>query len=84
MKKRGWSGISENIQPRDLRVVNEPTAVALAYGLEKDQDCVVAIFDLGGGNSEISILETPEGVFEVKSTNGDTHLDGKDLIGFCR
>jgi len=62
-----------------LRVVNEPTAAALAYGLEKDQDRVVAVFDLGGGTFDVSILEIQKGVFEVKSTNGDTHLGGEDF-----
>lgn len=62
-----------------LRVVNEPTAAALAYGLDKDQDRVVAVFDLGGGTFDISILEIQKGVFEVKSTNGDTHLGGEDF-----
>lgn len=62
-----------------LRVVNEPTAAALAYGLEKDTDKVVAVFDLGGGTFDISILEIQKGVFEVKSTNGDTHLGGEDF-----
>ncbi|KAL7270730.1 Hsp70 ATPase ssc1 [Rhizina undulata] len=62
-----------------LRVVNEPTAAALAYGLDKDQDRVVAVFDLGGGTFDVSILEIQKGVFEVKSTNGDTHLGGEDF-----
>lgn len=62
-----------------LRVVNEPTAAALAYGLEKESDRVVAVFDLGGGTFDISILEIQNGVFEVKSTNGDTHLGGEDF-----
>jgi len=62
-----------------LRVVNEPTAAALAYGLEKDQDKVIAVYDLGGGTFDISILEIQKGVFEVKSTNGDTHLGGEDF-----
>lgn len=62
-----------------LRVVNEPTAAALAYGLEKDADRVVAVFDLGGGTFDVSILEIQKGVFEVKSTNGDTHLGGEDF-----
>lgn len=62
-----------------LRVVNEPTAAALAYGLEKDTDKVIAVFDLGGGTFDISILEIQKGVFEVKSTNGDTHLGGEDF-----
>ncbi|KAH7031099.1 hsp70-like protein [Microdochium trichocladiopsis] len=62
-----------------LRVVNEPTAAALAYGLEKEADRVVAVYDLGGGTFDISILEIQQGVFEVKSTNGDTHLGGEDF-----
>src|SRR3978361_131916 len=62
-----------------LRVVNEPTAAALAYGLEKDQDKIIAVYDLGGGTFDISILEIQKGVFEVKSTNGDTHLGGEDF-----
>ncbi|PNS21725.1 Heat shock protein [Sphaceloma murrayae] len=62
-----------------LRVVNEPTAAALAYGLEKESDRIVAVFDLGGGTFDISILEIQNGVFEVKSTNGDTHLGGEDF-----
>lgn len=62
-----------------LRVVNEPTAAALAYGLERTEDKVVAVFDLGGGTFDISILEIQKGVFEVKSTNGDTHLGGEDF-----
>ncbi|KAI9714112.1 MAG: 70-kilodalton heat shock protein [Chrysothrix sp. TS-e1954] len=61
------------------RVVNEPTAAALSYGLEKEQDKIVAVFDLGGGTFDISILEIQGGVFEVKSTNGDTHLGGEDF-----
>ena len=62
-----------------LRVVNEPTAAALAYGLEKEADRVVAVYDLGGGTFDISILEIQNGVFEVKATNGDTHLGGEDF-----
>ncbi|KAK1780085.1 heat shock protein 70 family [Copromyces sp. CBS 386.78] len=62
-----------------LRVVNEPTAAALAYGLEKEQDRIVAVYDLGGGTFDISVLEIQNGVFEVKSTNGDTHLGGEDF-----
>lgn len=62
-----------------LRVVNEPTAAALAYGLEKAETKVVAVFDLGGGTFDISILDIDNGVFEVKSTNGDTHLGGEDF-----
>ena len=62
-----------------LRVVNEPTAAALAYGLEKADAKVVAVFDLGGGTFDISILDIDNGVFEVKSTNGDTHLGGEDF-----
>lgn len=62
------------------RIVNEPTAAALAYGLErKGKDVRIAVFDLGGGTFDISILELSEGVFEVKSTNGDTHLGGDDF-----
>lgn len=62
-----------------MRVVNEPTAAALAYGLEKNEDKIIAVFDLGGGTFDISILEIQKGVFEVKSTNGDTHLGGEDF-----
>jgi molecular chaperone DnaK len=62
-----------------LRIVNEPTAAALAYGLDKKKDEVIAVYDLGGGTFDISILEIGEGVFEVKSTNGDTHLGGDDF-----
>ena len=62
-----------------LRVVNEPTAAALAYGLEKEDDRIIAVYDLGGGTFDISILEIQKGVFEVKSTNGDTHLGGEDF-----
>ena len=58
------------------RIINEPTAAALAYGLEKGQDEVIAVYDLGGGTFDISILEIGDGVFEVKATNGDTHLGG--------
>jgi molecular chaperone DnaK len=61
------------------RIINEPTAAALAYGLGKDMEQKVAVFDFGGGTFDISILELAEGVFEVKSTNGDTHLGGDDL-----
>jgi molecular chaperone DnaK len=62
-----------------LRIINEPTAAALAYGLDKKKDEKIAVFDLGGGTYDISILELGEGVFEVKSTNGDTHLGGDDF-----
>ncbi|MGB1841685.1 MAG: molecular chaperone DnaK, partial [Longimicrobiales bacterium] len=61
-----------------LRIINEPTAAALAYGLEKKSEEKIAVFDLGGGTYDISILELGDGVFEVKSTNGDTHLGGDD------
>ena len=62
------------------RIINEPTAAALAYGLDKkDEDRVIAVYDLGGGTFDISILELGDGVFEVKSTNGDTHLGGDDF-----
>ena len=62
-----------------LRIINEPTAAALAYGLDKKKDEKIAVFDLGGGTYDISVLELAEGVFEVKSTNGDTHLGGDDF-----
>ena len=62
-----------------LRIINEPTAASLAYGMEKKKDEKIAVFDLGGGTYDISILELAEGVFEVKSTNGDTHLGGDDF-----
>jgi molecular chaperone DnaK len=62
-----------------LRIINEPTAASLAYGLEKKKDEKIAVFDLGGGTFDISLLEIGEGVFEVKSTNGDTHLGGEDF-----
>lgn len=61
------------------RIVNEPTAASLAYGLDKKKSEVIAVFDLGGGTFDISVLEIGEGVFEVKSTNGDTHLGGDDF-----
>lgn len=61
------------------RIVNEPTAAALAYGLDKKHEMKIAVFDLGGGTFDISILELGDGVFEVKSTNGDTHLGGDDF-----
>ena len=62
-----------------LRVINEPTAAALAYGLDRNDNSVIAVYDLGGGTFDISILEMQKGVFEVKSTNGDTHLGGEDF-----
>ena len=62
-----------------LRIINEPTAASLAYGLDKKGEEKIAVFDLGGGTFDISILEIGEGVFEVKSTNGDTHLGGEDF-----
>jgi molecular chaperone DnaK len=62
-----------------LRIINEPTAAALAYGLDKKKDELVAVYDLGGGTFDISVLQLGEGVFEVKATNGDTHLGGDDL-----
>merc|ERR1719445_1200178 len=65
-----------------LQVINEPTAAALAYGLDKSDDKVIAVFDLGGGTFDISILEIQKGVFEVKSTNGDTLLGGEDFDNF--
>jgi len=62
-----------------LRIINEPTAASLAYGLDKKTDEKIAVFDLGGGTFDISILEIGDGVFEVKATNGDTHLGGEDF-----
>jgi molecular chaperone DnaK len=62
-----------------LRIINEPTAAALAYGLERKKEEKIAVFDLGGGTYDISVLELAEGVFEVKATNGDTHLGGDDF-----
>jgi molecular chaperone DnaK len=62
-----------------LRIINEPTAAALAYGLDKKKDETIAVYDLGGGTFDISILEIGDGVFEVKATNGDTHLGGDDF-----
>merc|ERR1711977_511683 len=62
-----------------LRIINEPTAAALAYGLEKKENKVIAIYDLGGGTFDVSILEIGDGVFEVKATNGDTFLGGEDF-----
>ncbi|MCP5367291.1 MAG: molecular chaperone DnaK [Hyphomicrobiales bacterium] len=69
-----------------LRIINEPTAAALAYGLEKKESGIIAVYDLGGGTFDISVLEIGDGVFEVKSTNGDTFLGGEDfdlrLVGY--
>ncbi len=62
-----------------LRIINEPTAASLAYGLDKKRDELIAVYDLGGGTFDISILQLSEGVFEVKATNGDTHLGGDDF-----
>src|SRR5262245_11069294 len=62
-----------------LRLVNEPTAAALAYGLDKRKEGIVAVYDLGGGTFDISILKLHEGIFEVLATNGDTHLGGDDI-----
>lgn len=62
-----------------LRIINEPTAAALAYGLEKKKNETILVFDLGGGTFDVSVLEVGDGVFEVKSTNGDTHLGGDDF-----
>ena len=61
------------------RIINEPTAAALAYGLDKKKDQTIAVYDFGGGTFDISILEVGEGIVEVKSTNGDTHLGGDDI-----
>src|ERR1700752_4202640 len=65
--------------PEVMRIVNEPTAAALAYGLDKKKDETIAVYDFGGGTFDISILEVGEGVVEVKATNGDTHLGGDNL-----
>ncbi len=62
-----------------LRLVNEPTAAALAYGLDKRKEGIVAVYDLGGGTFDISILKLHDGIFEVLATNGDTHLGGDDI-----
>ena len=62
-----------------MRIINEPTAAALAYGIDKSDDHIVLVYDLGGGTFDVSILEMGDGVFEVKSTNGDTHLGGDDF-----
>jgi molecular chaperone DnaK len=64
-----------------LRVINKPIAAALAYGLDCSENSIIAIYDLGGGTFDISILEMQKSVFEVKSTNGDTHLGGEDCLG---
>lgn len=61
------------------RIINEPTAAALAYGLEKKEGKTIAVFDLGGGTFDISILEMNDNVFEVKATNGDTSCGGEDI-----
>src|SRR5205807_1048834 len=62
-----------------LRIINEPTAASLAYGMDKKRDEIIAVYDLGGGTFDISILQLGEGVIEVKATNGDTHLGGDDF-----
>ncbi len=62
-----------------LRLVNEPTAAALAYGLDRNKEGIIAVYDFGGGTFDISILKLHEGIFEVISTNGDTHLGGDDI-----
>src|SRR6478735_354361 len=64
-----------------LRIINEPTAAALAYGLDKKNHGTIAVYDLGGGTFDVSVLEIGDGVFEVKSTNGDTFLGGEDFDG---
>ena len=61
------------------RIINEPTAAALAYGLDKKKNEIIAVYDLGGGTFDISVLEIGEGTFQVKSTAGDTHLGGDDF-----
>ena len=62
-----------------LRIINEPTAAALAYGIDKDETQTVLVFDLGGGTFDVSIMDIEDGVFEVRATNGDTHLGGDDF-----
>ena len=62
-----------------LRIINEPTAAALAYGLDKKDTKTIAVYDLGGGTFDVTILEIDDGLFEVKSTNGDTFLGGEDF-----
>lgn len=62
-----------------MRIINEPTAAALAYGLEKQEGKIIAVYDLGGGTFDVSILEINNGVFEVKATNGDTSCGGEDV-----
>ena len=62
-----------------LRLVNEPTAAALAYGLDRQKEGIIAVYDFGGGTFDISILKLHEGIFEVIATNGDTHLGGDDI-----
>jgi len=66
-----------------LRLVNEPTAAALAYGLDKRKEGIIAVYDLGGGTFDISILKLHDGIFEVLATNGDTHLGGDDIDTSC-
>ena len=62
-----------------LRIINEPTAAALAYGLDKKETKTIAVYDLGGGTFDVTVLEIDDGLFEVKSTNGDTFLGGEDF-----
>ena len=62
-----------------MRIINEPTAAALAYGLDNEKDQTIAVYDLGGGTFDITVLQMGDGVFEVKATNGDTHLAGDDF-----
>src|SRR3989338_8178057 len=75
IKKDAESYLGEKVE----RIINEPTAAALAYGLDKSHAHIIAVYDLGGGTFDISVLELGEGVFEVKATNGDTHLGGDDF-----
>src|SRR5947199_25698 len=74
---RRFNEVSEGLDVK--RIVNEPTAAALAYGLDKKKEETIAVYDFGGGTFDISILEVGEGVIEVKSTNGDTHLGGDNI-----
>src|SRR5262249_30016671 len=71
--------VTGKTERKRMRIINEPTAAALAYGLDKKKDEKIAVFDLGGGTFDISVLEVGEGVFTVLSTNGDTHLGGDDF-----
>ena len=77
-ERQGTKGAGQIAGLEVLRVVNEPTAATLAYGLERSGSKIIAVYELGGGTFDISILEMQNSVFEVKSTNGDTDLGGED------